>query len=209
MIHDICIQKPAKGKYQHQNSYRASTNNGTPCDIPDSVNEVFRYEPETGKLFWRDPFITAISSCGKLFKRPRRNGGEAGTINHRAKKGGVAKRRVAYSGSSLGVHRIIYYMHYGHCPDVLDHIDGNPLNNRLENLRPAFPVLNSWNQKKFKNNTTGITGVNWDKKRQQWRARITVKGVVHELGFTSSKFEAACLRKSAELKMFGCYLRDV
>lgn len=209
MIHDICMQLPAKGKYQHQNSYRAATNNGTPCDIPDSVNEVFRYEPETGKLFWRDPFITALSSCGKLFKRPRRNDGEAGSVSLHSTSKLPRCRRVKYLGHDYGVHRIIYFMAYGYCPEVLDHIDGNPLNNRLENLRPAFPVLNSWNQKKFKNNTTGITGVNWDKRRKQWRARITVKGVVHELGFTSSKFEAACLRKSAELEMFGYYLRDV
>ena len=45
-----------------------------------------------------------------------------------------------------------------------DHIDRNTLNNRKNNLRPATSTENSQNRSKYKNNTSGFTGVIWDKK---------------------------------------------
>jgi len=184
------------GVYKHSYDYKESTNTGVTNKIPDSVHQDFKYDAETGKLYW-----TVITP------QRQRNNGEAGTVKHCVKTGAIKHRRIHYKNKNYTAHRIIYYMHHGHCPDMLDHIDGNPLNNLIGNLRPADPTLNSWNQKTFKNNTSGITGVVWNKAVASWRSRITCKGVVYELGFTDSKFEAACLRKSAELKMFGSFQR--
>lgn len=184
------------GVYKYSYAYKGSSNNGAPNPIDDSIHEDFKYDYETGKLYWK-----------VMTKQRQRNGGEAGYIKYRKGTDKVSSRLITYKGKQTGVHRIIYKMHYGHCPDVLDHIDGNPLNNKIDNLRSADPTLNQWNTKKRINNTSGLTGVVWHKAADQWRARITCKGVVHELGFTDSKFEAACLRKSAELKMFGSFQR--
>jgi hypothetical protein len=53
-------------------------------------------------------------------------------------------------GHGKGVHRWIYMYHYGDIPDkmVIDHIDNNRLNNKIENLRCASPGLNSINTKR-------------------------------------------------------------
>ena len=44
-----------------------------------------------------------------------------------------------------GIHRIIFLMHHGHLPEYIDHADGDRLNNRIENLRQATKIQNSYN----------------------------------------------------------------
>lgn len=61
------------------------------------------------------------------------------------------------------VHRIIYEIFNGKIPEglLVDHEDGNPSNNRINNLRVADYILNSRNRKKSTVNTSGATGVHW------------------------------------------------
>lgn len=56
------------------------------------------------------------------------------------------------------------------------------------------------------NNTSGITGVTWDKSRNMWQAFITFKGINYYLGRRSDKKEAAKLRVEAEKNLFGNFL---
>ena len=196
-------KKRGTGIYFHGQRYKSSVSTSETNPIPSSVVDDFRYDAETGKLFWADPYIRRKDGV----RRRRSHGGEAGTTKYR-ECGKVGTRSVNYKDREYKVHRIIYYIVKGYCPPLLDHIDRNPLNNRIENLRPSDPALNSWNSKVYANNTSGVGGVTWNKATQSWRARITVKGLVHELGFTDDFFEAACLRKSAELNMYGEYRRD-
>ena len=56
-------------------------------------------------------------------------------------------------------HRIIFAMHYGYWPELVDHIDQNPSNDRIENLRDANKSLNALNTSPRANNKTGIKGV--------------------------------------------------
>ena len=69
---------------------------------------------------------------------------------------------VSIDGINYQVHRIIWALVYGSIGDqeMIDHIDGNPFNNRIENLRIATPAINSRNSVRRINNTTGHTGVN-------------------------------------------------
>ena len=55
----------------------------------------------------------------------------------------------------------------------IDHIDGNPLNDALDNLRLALPKENSWNMKTPKSNTSGLKGLSWSKEREMWRGTVT------------------------------------
>ena len=97
--------------------------------------------------------------------------------------------------------RVIYSIHKHDPGDFLiDHIDHNPKNNRIENLRIVTNQENGRNQGIRSNNTSGVTGVLWVKRRNKWEARIKVDGVKIHLGYFESKEEAIKTRKTAEVK---------
>jgi hypothetical protein len=137
--------------------------------------ELFDYKD--GKLFWK------VNRCrAKL-------GSEAG----RTKTNKYCEVRV--DGKLHGTHRLIFLMHNGFLPKVIDHIDGNPSNNRLENLRPATHEENMWNARLSTTNTSGFKGVSWNKNSGQWQAQCNVKNKNHYLGLFDDIFEAAAAVK--------------
>lgn len=69
-----------------------------------------------------------------------------------------------------------------------------------ENCRWANRYVQASNQRKLKRNTSGVTGVRWDKARKKWLAWIGCLNKHIELGGHIDYFEAICARKSAENK---------
>jgi hypothetical protein len=89
---------------------------------------------------------------------------------------------------------------------VVDHIDGDRLNNTRANLRVVSPQVNQANRKKLgSNNTSGIRGVaqTTDSTKRPWRAQITVNGRKHHLGFFATQDEAVAARVAAEREHYG------
>lgn len=84
-----------------------------------------------------------------------------------------------------------------------DHANRNTLDNRRENLRPATSTNNSQNRTRQRNNTSGFTGVCWNKKEQMWVARIGLNGKNKNLGCFTDKTEAIRCRLLAEAKYYG------
>ena len=84
-----------------------------------------------------------------------------------------------------------------------DHINRNSFDNRKSNLRPASDTENAQNHSKRKDNTSGVTGVFWNKQRQQWQAYIQVNKNNMRLGFFDNKDDAIRIRLKAECKYFG------
>ena len=74
---------------------------------------------------------------------------------------------------------------------LVDHRDGNPLNNRRSNLRLATKAQNVWNSCKRKNNTSGFKGVCWHKPARKWRASISLQGKTVSLGYFTNPVLAA------------------
>lgn len=76
----------------------------------------------------------------------------------------------------------------------IDHINGDSLDNRRENLRPYIDKSgyskNILNTKISKNNTSGHKGVYWDKQASKWKGRLQYKGKVYQKFFKD--FEDAC-----------------
>ena len=89
-----------------------------------------------------------------------------------------------------------------------DHIDGDTLNNRRSNLRGVTSSQSCMNRGKPSNNTSGVVGVYFNKKRGQWFAKIKVEGREICLGHVSTLKEAARLRREGERKYFGVYARE-
>jgi hypothetical protein len=83
--------------------------------------------------------------------------------------------------------------------DQVDHIDGNGLNNIWTNLRPVTRGENNKNIRKRADNTSGTTGVYWDKRSRKWQVKIKLLGCYKHLGLFDSKEDAIAVRKAAEV----------
>jgi hypothetical protein len=97
-------------------------------------------------------------------------------------------RRVKITGKSYLVHRLIYLMLTNDLPEVVDHINGNTLDNSRSNLRSSTKLKNRWNCLGNSGTKTGVKGVYLDHGR--YKALITVDGARYYLGMFSS-LEAA------------------
>jgi len=103
-------------------------------------------------------------------------------------------------GKTVLAHRVIWKMIHGEEPNIIDHINGDPADNRLVNLRNVSQVENGQNSKLSRNNTSGVTGVGWDRRRNLWHARIHLNYRNKHLGYFAKFEDAAAVRKAAESK---------
>lgn len=90
---------------------------------------------------------------------------------------------------------------------LVDHIDGNPLNNRRCNLRICKYTDNSKNKKIASNNTSGVKGVSWSKQHTQWLSYIGCDNKKIYLGLYQNYEDAVRVRKEAEKIYFGEFNR--
>ena len=84
--------------------------------------------------------------------------------------------------SAYKLHRVIFMMHHGYCPETIDHINGNKHDNRIENLRGATHVENKRNKALDLTNKSGVKGVYWAKQAKKWVAQMWVNGKKRHLG---------------------------
>jgi hypothetical protein len=89
---------------------------------------------------------------------------------------------------------------------VVDHIDGNRLNNLVGNLRFCEPKNNAWNaRKRAKHCSSPYKGISFDKRRGKWEAKICCEGVRTHLGYFKHPAEAALAYNRAARNKFGDY----
>ncbi len=156
----------------------------------DYLKELFSYDD--GWLYWK---------VDKGLKRLA--GKKAGSIQKI-----TGYWRVKIDGKEYLLHRLIFLYHHGFLPEYLDHINGNPLDNRIENLRKATISQNGFNTRKYKNNKSGVKNVFWYSRAQKWIARIRVNGknVFHQQCDTVEEAEA--LLKEVRHKYHGEFAND-
>ena len=103
-------------------------------------------------------------------------------------------------GKLIFMHRLIMSCKIN---EYVDHINHNTSNNRKTNLRKVTKKENSFNCSKSINNTSGCTGVVFEKRTEKWVAQIMVNGKNIYIGSSKDKKVAIELRKQAEIKYFG------
>ena len=107
--------------------------------------------------------------------------------------------KVNLNGHPYAAHRVIWLMHYGYFPEnEIDHINRNPLDNKLENLREASRTCNARNTGIACINSSGVKGVYWNKRDSSWIARIKVRQKYYHLGYFDNFCEAVLTRLAAE-----------
>ena len=152
----------------------------------ETVRELFTYNPENGELRW------------KVARQRISKGDIAGHIN---KSDGY--RYVCFNYHDILAARLIWLFMTGGWPKCqIDHKNRIRHDNRWINLREATNGQQTINQVRGRSNT-GVTGVWYDEKRNQYRVKIQVKGKEYTLGRYKTFEEAVEWRKLAEQEFYG------
>ena len=161
---------------------------------PELLRQLLRYDPETGKLFWRPRPLEMF----KAERDQRRwNSRYAGQEAFASRRAGGYRQGDIFDRTYL-THRIIWAMTHDEWPEQIDHINGNPADNRLSNLRAVSQSENMRNQRRRTDNASGVTGIHWHKQHSKWHAYIaTDNGRVH-LGTFETREAAISARQAAE-----------
>lgn len=146
---------------------------------PEKLKELVHYNPNTGEF-------------------TRLSGPHAGKPMGSTDSSGHRQTRV--NGKTYLMHRLAWFYVYGVWPaEDLDHIDRNPLNNSIKNLRECSRRQNCWNRGPAPNNTTGFKGVHIHRQTGLYRATITADKKRHCLGLHKTSEEAfAAYRRAAQ-----------
>lgn len=164
------------------------------------LDRLFSYNAASGELIWRERPLWMFQDCPRgrqanaLAWNNRFAGKRAFTTNDNGYFRGKIFRR------SFLAHRLIWRMLTGECAGEIDHINGNGLDNRLENLRPVSHLENMRNVPLYRANKSGVTGVYWSEPKKKWQAAIRVDGQQVHLGTFTDFNEAVEARRLAEEK---------
>jgi hypothetical protein len=144
-----------------------------------------------GVLYWKNPSNPKKTPEGSI----------AGTVSARG------YIHVQYKRKIYKAHRLIFLMFNGYMSDIIDHIDGNILNNRPENLREATHLGNAQNAKRRKDNSSGVKNVCWHKRLNKWGVSLSIRGKIHHFGYFEDLELAALMASEARDKYHGHFAR--
>lgn len=162
----------------------------------DYLRSLVNYNPETGVMVWRERTSEHISrDSSRKTWNTRYAGTKVSTIDS---KGYLF---VSINGKQYRLHRLAWLYVYGKHPNIIDHINGDRLDNRISNLRDVNHQQNHMNRKRSSRNSSGVTGVYLNKGKDIWCAQMKFNGKTYHLGSSKSFFEAICMRKSEERRL--------
>lgn len=148
----------------------------------DTLNLKFEYKD--GVLYWKNPskksFIGKPAGCSS----------------------GHGYIKVQIDGVQYYAHRIIYCMHYGNWPVVVDHKDRDTSNNKIENLRAANQSTNGMNSAIVKS-ACGVKNVSFHGKRKKYGVYLKVDGKDKFLGNFDKLEDAASAASAARKTIYG------
>lgn len=117
--------------------------------------------------------------------------------------------RITLGGIKYKAHRLAWLYVNGVMPELMiDHINGNPSDNRIQNLRLATDNQNQYNKKISINNTSGIKGVSFHKPSKRWQASIRINGKRLHLGYFDDIKIAESIIIDARIKYHNEFARN-
>jgi len=147
----------------------------------DRLKSLLMYNPDTGV------FVRRV----KIKNQP------AGTIVGTVQTGGYLGCSI--DGKLYKMHRLAWLYHYGCWPaNQLDHINHNPADNRIVNLRDVSCAQNHQNRARKTKSKSGYLGVTWHNRDKRWQAHIEINGKAIHLGQFKCLNEAISARLTAE-----------
>ncbi len=163
------------------------------------LRQLLDYNPDTGVLTWkrRGPEWFVAGKRTPSYTARWWNDCNAGNLAFTTNKPSGHKCGSLF-GKSVLAHRVIWKMVHGSDAVGIDHIDGDPANNALSNLRAVEQAENCRNAAQRKDNSTGVTGVYQVHKANNWHARIYVDKKQVHLGCFEKFEDAVQARKAAE-----------
>lgn len=147
----------------------------------ENLHEYFEYHPEGYLVNKKDRGRTAKSgqkTCSESRK---------------------SYSQVVINGKPEREHRIIWALHKGRWPTLIDHVDGDKFNNKIENLEEVDHKTN------IRRASSKKSGVRFDSRLKRWLSRITVDNKSVHLGVFDTKEEAIVARLEAEKEHWGFY----
>lgn len=148
----------------------------------ERLRELLQYCPETGVFLWK------IRRGG-----PAVAGSVAGGTDSKG------YRQIRLDMRLHLAHRLAWLYVYDKFPeDHLDHIDRNPKNNAIANLRECTHAENHQNEGVRSNSSSGVTGVSFIKASSKWLAYINKDGRRHRIGLFDSLDGAVAARLNAK-----------
>ena len=165
----------------------------SPVPLPpiEFLETFLRYEPETGKFFWLRPTTSRVKA-----------GSEAGNIsvNNRGRQKPHSVWAIGICQRRYLAHRLAWLFGHGEDPGtrMIDHINGNSLDNRLSNLRLATNAENQWNIRDAQSlSKSGTRGAYQHKQTGNWIAEISINGKKRHLGVFKTQDEASLAYEQA------------
>lgn len=166
------------------------------------LRELITHDPMTGEMWWKPRSAAYFQDTDRFPAQAQAN------IWNGKNAGKPAFARISAKGYRVGCifgkfhlsHRVIWKMVTGNDPEVIDHINGDKLDNRVGNLRSTDAKGNATNQKTYATNRTGHNGVTVTA-HGRYKAQIGNGGTTEYLGCFGTIEEAVAARADAERRL--------
>lgn len=162
------------------------------------LRECFDYDPDSGVVTWKQRPLSHFSNENRHKGWNTQYAGKVVGYVRKFKRSKTSYLSVKLMRKDYLLHRLIYLMVYGVEPEIIDHADGDGLNNAINNIRNVDRKTNNRNMPLNSKNKSGFIGVSWASREGKWKSQIRYKGRQVHLGYFEEIDDAIAARQLAE-----------